>query len=403
MRNRLLAAAALVVFLLLAYYATSYVNETDTRDLQIYIDSARRLTRGESLYDVRYTFPERASDFELQYLYPPALAALLAPISFLDQAAIIFAWQSGLVLAVGLAAWMLSQLLSRCSAASTRATSFPVVLILLALWPPTLDGILWGQVNAYILALFVAAAYLTSRGSERTAGLALGVAVAIKATPAILALPFLAQRRWRSLGWTVIGVLLSHLPLLLYPNGLRTIPEFLRTTAEIASGHVVNDPYYDYSLRRVVTFFVEAPASLFSGLSLALILGYGAILMQAQRPDAAAEKRRLLCALQIFLGIPIMVVASPLVWFHHLIWLFPPVAAVMLCSANRPLSLAGRAIYLALAPLLYVHVFIRYWVQAGEGLVKALPVILSGLICCLLACFVRVESSVLDSEPTNRN
>lgn len=395
MRNILSLVAAIVVALL-AYYATAYVNEADTRDLQIYIDSARRLTQGQSLYDVRYTFPERATDFELQYLYPPALAAILAPISSIDQKTIIFAWQAGLVVAVVLSAWMLAQIFARLPQASSIAASFPVVLILLAVWPPTLDGMLWGQVNAYILALFVAAAYCMSRGAERSAGLSLGVAVALKATPAILVLPFLVQRRWRALGWTAAGAGLSHLPLLFYPNGLHTIPEFLRTTAEIASGHVVNDPYYDYSLRRVVTFFVEAPASLFSGLSLALILGYGAVLMQSRRPGPLGDSGRLLCALQIFLGIPIMVVASPLVWFHHLIWLFPPVATLMLCGTSRALSLGGRLAYLALAPLLYMHVFVRYWVQAGEGLVKALPVFLSGIVCCLLAAFLREEDRMLE-------
>lgn len=46
---------------------------------------------------------------------------------------------------------------------------------------------------------------------------------------------------------------------------------------------------------------------------------------------------------------------------------------------------SGRLIYIILAPLLYVHVFIRYWEQPGEWIIKTLPLLLSVMTFFLLA------------------
>lgn len=73
MRSIALKLIALLVFACLSYYATTYVTKDDLIDLKIYLYSAERLSRGESIYNVRYAFPLRATDFELQYLYPQPL------------------------------------------------------------------------------------------------------------------------------------------------------------------------------------------------------------------------------------------------------------------------------------------------------------------------------------------
>lgn len=103
----------------------------------------------------------------------------------------------------------------------------------------------------------------TSKRRDRLAGLSLGLAIALKATPAILIVPFIVNKRWRALFYCCLGALAAHLPLMLYPNGLATIQSFLSTVGEIAAGQVVKDPFYDYSLRHFAPFFIDAPATLF--------------------------------------------------------------------------------------------------------------------------------------------
>ena len=397
MRSIALKLIALLVFACLSYYATTYVTEDDLIDLKIYLYSAERLSRGESIYNVRYAFPLRATDFELQYLYPPALAALLAPLVSISTTIItpiitpiiIFVWQCGSIIALALTAYMLAQLLSGYVGTRRSPANSYVLFLLLALWPPTLYGIAWGQVNAFILALLVGAAFFTSKRRDRLAGLSLGLAIALKATPAILIVPFIVNKRWRALFYCCLGALAAHLPLMLYPNGLATIQSFLSTVGKIAAGQVVKDPFYDYSLRHFAPFFVDAPATLFLVFSLSLITAYLVLLFRMSRRSVNGApqslSRDLLCAFQLLSGIPIMIITSPLVWFHHLVWLFPPLAAVMFLGKTAFIRGSGRLIYIILAPLLYVHVFIRHWEQPGEWIIKTLPLFLSVMTFFLLA------------------
>ena len=371
MRSIALKLIALLVFACLSYYATTYVTKDDLIDLKIYLYSAERLSRGESIYNVRYAFPLRATDFELQYLYPPALAALLAPLVSISTTIItpiitpiiIFVWQCGSIIALALTAYMLAQLLSGYVGTGRSPANSYVLFLLLALWPPTLYGIAWGQVNAFILALLVGAAFFTSKRRDRLAGLSLGLAIALKATPAILIVPFIVNKRWRALFYCCLGALAAHLPLMLYPNGLATIQSFLSTVGEIAAGQVVKDPFYDYSLRHFAPFFVDAPATLFFVFSLSLITAYLVLLFRMSRLPVNGAPQSL----------------------SRDLWLFPPLAAVMFLGKTPFIRGSGRLIYIILAPLLYMHVFIRNWEQPGEWIIKTLPLLLSVMTFFLLA------------------
>jgi alpha-1,2-mannosyltransferase len=387
--------------LALAYYATCFVTSNDTLDLRIYLESAERLRSGQSLYDVRFSFPERATDFELQYLYPPALAALLAPFLSLPRQLIIVLWQIGLVAAIAASASFIARIINTANPPAVKQLSPWSLLPLIAFWPPTLDGILWGQVNGYILLLLTYATYSALRKNERAAGLSLGLAAALKGTPIVLAIPLLIHRRWRALGYCLTGGIAAHLPLLLYPDGLQAIPEFLRTTNEIARGNVVNDPYYDYSLRRVMLMLFEAPAQFLSLISLGLLVLFLLDTARQQRSHANTHQAcDRLCALQMLGAIPVMMMISPLLWFHHLVWLLP---VLLVAATNTPSTFMRKAswcCYLALAPVLYIHVFIRHFTNLSELLIKPLPfLIIAGSYLLLrdVAC-----SNVACSKATSR-
>lgn len=380
---------ALAALGLVTYFALVYVEPSDAKDLRIYFDTADRLRQGLPLYDARYTFADRGSDFELQYLYPPALAAILAPLVPLSADTVFLMWQAGIVAALIASALMLARFI-RLLVPAKPSPNAPPLFLLLALWPPTLDGILWGQVNAYILVLLIGAVYASAQNALRWAGFLLGVAIALKATPAILTIPLLLNKKWRALLWTALGVIAAHLPLCFYPDGLQAIPDFVRTTGEIAVGDVVNDPFYDYSLRRVVTFFLDVPPVVFTGLTALVGLLYVAVVAAYVRasPRDRADTGPLL-GLELLLGIPVMIVVSPLIWNHHLIWLFPVLMVLIFASRSPTTALCGRLMYVGLAPLLYVHVFIRNNLHYGESLIKPLPLLASCLSAALLISVMR--------------
>ena len=380
---------ALLALGFVTYFALSYIEPSDAKDLRIYFDTAERLRQGLPLYEARYSFADRGSDFELQYLYPPALAALLAPLVPLSADVVFLVWQAGIIASLVAAALMLARFIRTLDPANPSPNA-SLLFLLLSLWPPTLDGILWGQVNAYILVLLIGAVYATSRNALRSAGFLLGVAIAIKATPAILTVPLLLNKKWRALLWTALGILAAHLPLCLYPHGLQAIPDFIRTTGEIAVGDVVNDPFYDYSLRRVVTFFVDVPAVVFTGFAALVGLTYVAV-VAAYTTASSREHADTgpMLGLELLLGIPAMIIVSPLIWNHHLVWLFPVLMVLIFASSSSMSALCGRLMYVTLAPLLYVHVFIRNNLHYGESLVKPLPLFISCLSAALLISAIK--------------
>lgn len=378
--------SALCVLIGLILYALVFVNRNDTLDLQIYLNSAERLREGRSLYEMRYSFPERAANFELQYLYPPALAGLLALLGLvIPQATLTMLWQAGLVAATLFSAILLSHLIRKTPFKTANAPTSLALFIGLALWPPTLDGILWGQATGYILVLLVYATYCATLRRDTAAGIALGVATALKVTPIFLLIPLFLQRRLRAVVAAICTAFFAHLSLLIFPRGVQSIPEFIKTTGEIASGQVVDDPFYEYSIRRVLSLFFGTPAITISGLMLLVILIYLVLTVRQNRQlKAPTNSIDALCALQMLNAIPIMLLASPLIWFHHLIWLFPVLVTIRTLGQSPTVRRTAIGLYLLLAPLLYLHVAIRNLTGYSDGYIKSLPVLVIGLSYLLL-------------------
>lgn len=374
--------------LALTYYATCFISSEDTHDLQIYLDSALRLRNGDSLYQVQHRSSEQMGVFKLDYLYPPALAALIAPFTFLPRPTIVALWQFGLVIALVVSAWALARFLRVTRPDADSPFNSVTVFMLLALWPPTLDGISWGQVNGYILVLLVLAAYYAAKRNDASSGIAVGIAAALKGTPIILAIPLLVHGRWRALLYCLGAGVVAHLPLLLYPNGIQAIPEFVAASKLITAGDLVNDPSNDYSLRRLVLLLTELPVFFSSVLSVCII-GIFALVTAWQRRlhSQGASEIAGLCGLQMVSAIPVMMLASPLVWSHHLVWLFPVLLVLKTRTAWSLATWFSVVSYLVLAALLYVHVFIRYYTSYSELFLKPVPIViicLSYLLLCVI-------------------
>ncbi len=68
--------------------------------------------------------------------------------------------------------------------------------------PATMFNFQYGQAHLAVIAVAVVAMVAVARGRDALGGALLGVAILAKLFPAVLALPLIAQRRWRALGWT---------------------------------------------------------------------------------------------------------------------------------------------------------------------------------------------------------
>ena len=151
------------------------------------------------------------------YDYPPTLADLLAPLTVFSPSVAFIVWYGlGLVMILS-ASVMLARSLGIESLSQTT-----LIAVLLILFRPTLATFSLGQVSILLLFLLMAGVTLYLRGRKNVAGLMFALAAAIKLTPLILIVPFLAWRDWKILRATALWVA-AILGALWIINGIGTL------------------------------------------------------------------------------------------------------------------------------------------------------------------------------------
>lgn len=127
------------------------------------------------------------------YTYPPTLADLLVPLTFLSPSGALKVWYLLYIPAL-LSAGLL---LVRLPGTSLSGLLLPVLGFLL--FPPTMNCIVWGQVTIFLFLVLVAGIALYLRGKIYGAAFLFSLAIAIKLTPVILVIPLIAWRDWKTL------------------------------------------------------------------------------------------------------------------------------------------------------------------------------------------------------------
>lgn len=191
---------AALFFLTAASFAAFFGWNTRQVDAKAYWDGGTRLRTGVALYAT-----EPVPALAKAYLYPPAFAACVAPLTALPPL-----W--------GYAAWMALQVvfvvaLARVGAALAgigvgdvdgRRTA--LALALAAGLAPLSENLAEGQANLVIALLCALAVLEVERGHDRRAAFALAAAVHIKIVPVVLAGAFLAWGRRRAVWWLGIAL-----------------------------------------------------------------------------------------------------------------------------------------------------------------------------------------------------
>ncbi len=163
-------------------------------DFKAYYIAADMLRQGRDFYDVEQQSQEvLARGLPLNesfYIYPPLLAILFVPLTILpmDTAALVWFFLNMILYGASLLVLWKALGLGRLS------RNLPLLWTLAFLFPPALYTIYKGQVNILLLLLLALTYWLHSMGSQRLAGVALGVATMVKIIPVFL-LPYFAWRR----------------------------------------------------------------------------------------------------------------------------------------------------------------------------------------------------------------
>ena len=254
------------------------------------------------------------------YVYPPVLADLLLPLTFLSLPAATHLWLGINVGFLILTAFLLTRLLK------LPMLSLGAGLLLLSVlcFTPALQCLVDGQITIFLLLLWAAGLLLYQEDHVEASAVLFALAAAIKLTPALVVLPFLIWRHWRF----VRAFALSLLAFILasgWINTPHTLVVYARRVLPAMSGAIPS--YANYSLpsatQRLLTVLrtgtvaplaADLPAStVLAGrlASISLLLLLLTLLLRARH---SIDKRGQVLVLALLgLMAPIL---SPVSWFH---------------------------------------------------------------------------------------
>ncbi|MEU1594934.1 glycosyltransferase family 87 protein [Streptomyces sp. NPDC005708] len=291
-------------------------------DLRVYYGTVDAwVHHGGHIYD--YRVPGTTYGFT----YPPFAALCMLPMAFVGlNTAIVCALLLNLA-AVSVVLWIL------VGAELRRYGWFGWALAActLAVLEPVRDTFSFGQVNLLLLALVLVDAWLLSTGRERWAGIGIGLAAAIKLTPAVFIGLLLLARRWRAAAVaTAVAAAGTLFAFLAAPSASR-----------FYWGHAVWDTTrvgrLDYvsnqSLQGVLARLAAPGEPSHTAWTVTAVLVLALWVWRTHRALRAGEWR----AAFALTGLTACLI-SPITWVHHLVWLLPSFA--VLVQAGR-LRIAG--------------------------------------------------------------
>ncbi|MGX1567003.1 glycosyltransferase 87 family protein [Streptomyces sp. NPDC055506] len=307
-RGRLLLLLALAT--VVTVFTATVPLLRDWFDLRVYYGSIDTwVHHGGRIYD--YRVPGTTYGFT----YPPFAAVAMLPMALLDLRAAIAA-----ALLLNLAA--LAVILRLLSGPGWRRHGWygwALIACLLALFEPLRDTFSFGQVNLLLLALVFTDAALLATGRGRLAGVGIGLAAAIKLTPALFIGLLLVARRWRAAALaTAVALGATALAAWVDADASRFYwTDALWDTSRIGRlGYVSNQ-----SVQGILARLGEPDRAVWA-VAVLLILGVWALRV---RRAVAAEDWTAAFALT---GLAACLV-SPITWVHHLVWLLPSFAVLV--------------------------------------------------------------------------
>jgi alpha-1,2-mannosyltransferase len=306
-------------------FATTY----NALDFRIYMWGGHAVTGDSRLY------------LELAYghwfTYSPFAAIVFVPVATLPLALARVGWD---LVSVAALAYSCTRILQIAGYRPTRLMVAAFVAAAMAL-DPVWETLFLGQINLILLALILTDIWLVSRGSSRLAvGVGVGIAAAIKLTPAIFIVFFLLASRTRAavvaagtfVGCGLIGFLVA-------PHASTQYWEHLsHDTRRVGAPYISNQSPYAAAIRvaggqaHIGWWWVM--------VSLAFaVIGLAVAAVLARRGDWLGAT-----AVTGATGL----LVSPISWAHHWVWILP--ALVLLIRDRHRIGAAAGYLLFAVAP-----------------------------------------------------
>lgn len=290
-------------------------------DLQVYRLGVQAWWHGADMYG---TLPKTTLGVGLPFIYPPFAALALSPFAMLPMhaSAIAFFVVSTAALAVTL--YLVAR---RYWDGSTEmvlwATACAVPLgLLLEPVHATLD---FGQVNLILMVLVVADC-LTARPKWKR-GMLIGLAAAIKLTPAAFVLYFLVRRQYKAAATAAItGAVASALAYVVMPG--ESTRYWFGGMGNV-SGLSGSAFHTNQSIQGVLSR-LQVPKPEFTVIWLVLAVALLALVATAMRQAADTP------ALALAFNAVFTLLVSPISWSHHWVWIAPGLLAALGAATRLP-------------------------------------------------------------------
>lgn len=320
-------------------------------DLDVYRIGSTIWRHGGSLYG---HLPNTTGGINLPFTYPPAAAIIFAPLSLIPfpVASVLITLATVVSLLVVLVLAVRS--LGLKARGADRWLLLGALLPLALLIEPIRQTLGFGQVNVLLMVLVALDCLTTTKRWPR--GVLIGVAAAVKLTPAAFILFFVVRKDWRSAAYTIAGFVVA--------TGLGFVFDrhdsvLYWTKLVFNSGRIGGIDYAgNQSLLAVITR-AHVPSSMIT-----VVWG---LLVIATLVVAAIGMRRAFNAGQVLLALGLNAVAellcSPISWSHHWVWAAPLFVGLGVLGWR---TRAWPAIALTLSGLLLVYLGPQWWFPAND-------------------------------------
>lgn len=342
------------------------------------------------------------------YIYPPLFALLVSPLSILTFDAARNVWLAGDLALLALGVFWYAR-----SRARGMTPLVPLEMALIAVtigleFLPLIWALSIGQTSILLLASLLLARLLLSRGSEMTAGILVGIAAAIKLTPALVAVWLLFRGYRRAAFAAGVAFAASTILAAVVAGPAATAAFFMRIAPMMSGG----TPYFlNQSLGGFFTRLLEAgdvrqvaistallPRLAAGVTGLAMLAFTARVFLKARQASGVRRPTGLWFDLEFSAILLLTLILSPISWSHHFVFALVPIWTIVavLSRSDRPALLSSSIVglaFLLIARKPHFELFTEGWARLGLSAALYGAVALWGLCLALINSESRVAES----------